>query len=162
MKKKSPNFAPMQAYTWFYSLVTPLTASQEAALRADFAAFTQQWQSHGTPVDGLIQVKYKRFIIAQANPTDSRPSGCSIDSLKRGIEQILVRHQLPWLDAAYVFFRKDTDEIEAVHFREIATLVQSGTLKADTTVFDHSLSQSDDLSKWEVPLKQTWLKRHIN
>ncbi|MEM7371738.1 MAG: hypothetical protein AAF587_24190 [Bacteroidota bacterium] len=162
MQKKSLNFADMQAYTWFYSLATPLTASEEAALTADFAAFTQQWQSHGTPVNGLIQVKYKRFVIAQANPTTSRPSGCSIDSLKRGIEQILSQHQLPWLDAAYVFFRKDTDEIEAVHFKEIASLVQTGVLKAETTVFDHSLSHSDDLDKWEVPLKQTWIKRHLN
>ena len=162
MKKKSHNFAAMQAYTWFYSLATTLTDSQEAALLADFSAFTRQWQSHGTPVEGLIQVKYKRFVIAQANPADSRPSGCSIDSLKRGIEHILTQHQLPWLDAAYVFFRKDTDDIQAVHFREITSLVQSGALKAETTVFDHSLSQSDDLSKWEVPLKQTWLKRHLN
>lgn len=152
----------MQAYTWFYSLTQSLTAAQVAALEADFAAFAQQWNSHGTPVDGLIQVKYKRFVIAQANPIVARPSGCSIDSLKHGIEQILMKHQFSWLDAAYVFFRKDAEDIQAVHFRDIPTLVQEGVLQEETMVFDHSLSHSDDLNKWEVPLKQTWLKRHLN
>jgi hypothetical protein len=152
----------MQAYTWFFSLSTPLSAEQEVALQADFANFANQWKSHGTPVEGLIQVKHKRFVIAQSNPVDSRPSGCSIDSLKRGIEQILRTHQLPQLDSSQVFYRDEAGEIQFTDFRSIPELVAQGKLQGDTLIFDHSLSQSDDLSKWEVPLAQSWLRRYLS
>ncbi|MEM7655286.1 MAG: hypothetical protein AAF399_04090 [Bacteroidota bacterium] len=152
----------MQSYTWFFSLANPLTEAQEAALLGDFQSFTDQWKSHGTPVTGLIQVRHKRFVIAQANPTEARPSGCSIDSLRRGIEQILGQHQLPYLDPSQVSFRSGTGEIETVDFRQIPALVSEGRLQASTPVFDHSLSHTDDLSKWEVPMHTTWLSRYLS
>ncbi|RMG74683.1 MAG: hypothetical protein D6722_02145 [Bacteroidetes bacterium] len=151
----------MQQYTWFFTLPAPLTADQSEALSRDFAAFTAQWKSHGTPVEGLIEIRHHRFIIAQADPTQARPSGCSIDSLKRGVAQILQQHGLSWLDAGYVCYRDAEGHIQTLHFSALEAAVQSGELGPDTLIFDHTLDQTDDLSKWEVPLKQTWLKRYL-
>ena len=151
----------MQQYTWFFTLPAPLTATAREALSRDFAAFTAQWKSHGTPVQGLIEIRYDRFVVAQANPDDARPSGCSIDSLKRGIAHILERHGMQWLDAGYVAYRDAAGHVQLTHFSQLDALVAGGTLRADTIVFDHSLGQSDDLTQWEVPLKQTWLKRYL-
>lgn len=151
----------MQQYTWFFTLPAPLTAPQRDALSADFAAFTAQWKTHGQPVRGLIEIRYDRFVIAQADPAEARPSGCSIDSLKRGIAQTLQQHGLSWLDAGYICYRQASGQIETVHFSALEDLVARGALTADTLVFDHSLDQSDDLTQWEVPLKQTWLKRYL-
>ncbi|MFK7925269.1 MAG: hypothetical protein AB8H47_25160 [Bacteroidia bacterium] len=150
----------MQSYTWFYSLADALSPEKEQALAADFEYFLAQWKSHGTPVEGLIKIQYGRFVIVQSNPEDSRPSGCSIDSLKKSVSAIIDKHGLSVLDASYVYYRSGT-EIQATHFKELPKLATEGTLEADTIVFDHSLSQSDDLSKWELPLKQTWLKRYL-
>ncbi|MEO0898187.1 MAG: hypothetical protein AAFY71_17380 [Bacteroidota bacterium] len=152
----------MQEYTWFFSLKNELKLEQKEALEKDFATFTAQWQTHGTPVDGLVSIKYDRFIIAQASPTVARPSGCSIDSLKRGITQILQHHQLKTLDNGYVFYRNEEGQIDEVHFRELPQYVDGGRLTASTIVLDHSLSQTDDLGKWEMPLQATWLKRFLN
>lgn len=151
----------MQRYTWFFTLTEALDSATEQALAADFAQFAAQWKSHGTPVDGLIRIKHSRFIIAQSNPGDDRPSGCSIDSLKRGISQILHHHKLPTLDNAYVSYQAADGKVAVVHFQQIPALVTDGTLRADTLVFDHTLSQSDDLNKWEVSLKDTWLARFL-
>ncbi|MEM6344488.1 MAG: hypothetical protein AAF927_11435 [Bacteroidota bacterium] len=150
----------MQSYTWFYSLANALSLEEEQALAADFEHFLAQWKSHGTPVEGLIKIRYGRFIIVQSNPAEARPSGCSIDSLKKSVGTILDKHGLKVLDASYVYYRSGT-EINAVHFRELNQLAADGRLEAETIVFDHSLAQSDDLSKWELPLKQTWLKRYL-
>ncbi len=152
----------MQSYTWFFSLKHELTPGQKEALQKDFDAFTAQWKTHRQPVDGLIQIKYDRFIIAQSNPGENRPSGCSIDSLRRGIEQILQSHQLKTLDNGYIFYKNETGEVEEVHFKELSQYVKGGRIKADTLVFDHSLDQTDDLGKWEMPLRATWLKRYLN
>jgi len=150
----------MQSYTWFYSLADALSPEKEAVLAADFEHFLARWKSHGTPVEGLIKIRHGRFVIVQSNPADARPSGCSIDSLKKSVSAILDKHGLKVLDASYVYYRSGT-EIKAVHFGKLNALAADGTLEADTIVFDHSLSQSDDLSKWELPLKQTWLKRYL-
>ena len=151
----------MQSYTWFFSLAQPVAEERQTQLQADFDRFTAQWQSHGTPVQGLITLRYGRFVVIQANPEVARPSGCSIDSLKRGVESILNHHQLAWLDPAWIFYRQGEDQIESVRFTQIPELIQAGTLNADSIVFDHSLNQSDGLSRWELPLQETWLRRYL-
>lgn len=151
----------MQQFTWFFSLKEPLSPEMKEALSGSFAAFLNQWKSHGTPVDGMIDIRHDQFVIVQADPEVERPSGCSIDSLKRSVSTILTHHQLEWLEAGYVFFRNSAGDVQSVHFREIPSLVENGVLTEDTIVFDNSLAQSDDLSRWELPLKQTWLKRYL-
>lgn len=151
----------MQLYTWFFPLAQPVGEAQKALLQADLDGFAAQWESHGTPVEGLITLRYDRFVVIQANPGDSRPSGCSIDSLKRGVEAILNGHQLQWLDPAWVFYREGTDQIQAVKFNQIPALLEEGKISPETIVFDNTLNQSDDLSRWEVPLQDTWLRRYL-
>ena len=151
----------MQSYTWFFSLENALTAEQEAQLQADFKQFTDQWQSHGTPVDGLIRIRYNRFVIVQANPAEARPSGCSIDSLRRGVEQILAQRGYRHMEPMWVFFRDTEGEIQRAHFQQMGSLLAEGKISAQTPVFDHSLSHSDDLNLWERPLAETWMKRFL-
>lgn len=151
----------MTKYTWFYSFGQSLTDEQISALEADFQAFLDQWKTHGAPVNANIQIRYARFVIIQADPSDSRPSGCSIDSMRRTVEQILINHGIAWLDNAHVYFRDENGEIRSPHFNELPALAASGKLKAETPVFDHSLSSTDDLNKWEVHLAETWLRRYL-
>ncbi len=152
----------MTKYTWFYSFAQALSVDQIIALEADFEAFLSQWKTHGTPVQGMIQIRYARFVIIQADPREGRPSGCSIDSMRHAVEQILTAHGLSWLDNSHVFIADEEDEILALNFRDLPALAAAGKLKADTLVFDHTLSQTDDLSKWEMPLADTWLRRYLS
>ena len=150
----------MQRYTWIYSLSQPIDDAQTAYLQQAFGAFLGKWNSHGSPIAGEITLAYERFVIIQANPGEDRPSGCSIDSLKRTVEGILQQKGLSWVEASEVFY-KVGEEIRSIDFRELASKIQQGILGPETIVFDHTLSQSDDLSKWEVPLKDTWMKRFL-
>lgn len=151
----------MQAYTWIYSLEHEISAETLSALQAAFDAFLRQWKSHGVPVDGMIQLRHHRFVIIQSDPADDRPSGCSIDSLKRAIGQILEQHHLKVQDAAYVQYRDAEGQVQSVHFQQLPSLVKEGKVGPQTMFFDHSLGQSDDLSKWEMPMQETWLKRFL-
>ena len=151
----------MQKYTWFFSLKESLTTEAEAKLAQTFEEFLAQWKSHGTPVNGNIEIKYSRFVIVQADPNDDRPSGCSIDNLKRSVGGILQHFSLETVDHAYVWYRDQEQTIQSTHFSKLAKLVESGDLQADTPIFDHTLSNSDDLSKWEVSLQDSWLKRFL-
>ena len=67
----------------------------------------------------------------------------------------------PFLDASTIFYRDAEGQIQQVHFSKIKALVEQGVVHAATIVFDHSLGQSDDLSQWELPMEQTWMRRHL-
>lgn len=151
----------MQTYTWIFSLTESVDDVVASDLARDFEAFQAQWKSHGTPVTGLITLHHQRFVIIQSKEEESRPSGCSIDSLRRGVTGILQHHNLAWLEGGEVFYRDASGEIQMVHFQKIAGLVAEGILSPETIVFDHSLSNSDDLSLWEVPMNNTWMKRFL-
>ena len=151
----------MQTYTWIYSLVREIPDEQLTVLIRDFEEFLNQWKSHGVPVDGMIQIKRRQFVIIQSNPGDNRPSGCSIDSLKKSVEHILKNRGLDWLENGYVSYLADDNQIEHVHFSKIKERVENEQLKGDTLILDNTLSQTDDLNKWEVPMKESWLKRYL-
>lgn len=151
----------MQRYTWIYSLQEELGPEMETQLANDFQLFLSTWDSHKAPVVGTIQIKYSRFIVIQADPNDTRPSGCSIDNLKRTVQRILDTHQLVVMDAGHIFFRNERGEIENVHFKEIDLYVDQGVLRPSSIVFDHSLDNSDDLLSWEVTMEQTWMRKYL-
>lgn len=151
----------MQQYTWIYSLSETLSSAQNEHLSAQFEAFAKNWKSHGTPVEGTISLHYQRFIIVQADMQTERPSGCSIDSMRKTVENVLKEAGLFYTDAAQIYYRNAANEIASVHFKDIPALISKGELNENTIVFDNTLSASDDLSKWEVPLAQTWLKRFL-
>lgn len=151
----------MQQYTWIYSLSEVLSAAQNETLNARFQAFVQNWKSHGTPIKGSIAIHYQRFVIVQSDKEEERPSGCSIDSMRKSVESILGEFGLSYTDASLIYYRNQANEIVSTHFKNIPNLIASSELNGNTVVFDNTLSSSDDLSKWEVELAQTWLKRYL-
>ncbi len=151
----------MQQYTWIYTLAEPVDKAKRQDLEKAFEMFLNKWQSHGRSVAGRIWIPYNRFVFIQANSGEDRPSGCSIDSLKHSVADILKHYHLPWLEAAYISYKDEGGNIHSIHFNEIEELIEQGKIHSDTIVFDHSLSNSDDLDRWEVPLSQTWMKRYL-
>ena len=151
----------MQQYTWIYSLNDTLSAVQNEALTAQFQAFSQNWKSHGTPVEGTVNIHYQRFVIVQADMRSERPSGCSIDSMRKTVENVLKEQGFFYTDASQIHYRNAGNEIAFVSFREVVNLLANEEMNENTVIFDNTLSNSDDLNKWEVPLAQTWLKRFL-
>ena len=151
----------MQLYTWIFSLAESLSDDQKAQLEQRFASYLTKWNSHGRPLKALILVRHHRFVIVQADPTENRPSGCSIDSLKRAVTQILEAEGLKSVDASRIHYKGRSGEIFSLDFRDLPKAIQAGELTGESLVFDHSLGQSDDLSRWEVSLQDSWMKRFL-
>lgn len=151
----------MQQYTWFYTFAQPISTETALLLESDFRAFLAKWQSHGTPIAGDIYLKYGQFVVVQSSNEANRPSGCSIDGMKRAVETLLQKYGIACVDAAHIAYRNTAEEIEIVHFQEMGKRIAAQQVDAHTLVFDHSLNDSDDLSKWEQPLAQTWMRRWL-
>lgn len=146
-------------HTWIFQLEKPFTAAQQPALAQGLNEFLQRWKAHGHPVKGAAELRHQRFFILQAE--EGTTSGCSIDSMTREMEQILSAQGLALLEPAFILYRQADGGMGQVHFRDVRTAIASGQLTADTVVYDTSMGQSSDLARFEVPLSQSWLGRHL-
>lgn len=146
-------------HTWVYQLKSALTEAQKSAISNGLTELVQDWKAHGTPVPGRFEIRHDRFVIVQAEPGST--SGCSIDSMTRGVTELLHSQGCELMERNFVFFREADGDIAFIDFREAPAAIASGRLTADTIVFDASLNGGTELSAWEVPLSQTWLARHL-
>lgn len=151
----------MQQRTWFYTLTEKLSDDRAHELMAAVDNFLGQWKSHGTPVAGTAALHYGQFLVLQAAPDGEMPSGCSRDSLNRGVSAVLQQHGLSYFDAGVIGWKQADGNLALMDFRSIKSLITSGQLTDNTIVLDNTLSNTDDLTKWEVLLKDTWMKKYL-
>ncbi len=151
----------MKKDTWIYALSKEISKEEEEILLTKFHLFLNQWKSHGTPVTGEIMIRDKRIILIQSDSSEEKPSGCSIDNMKRSIESILKSMEIGWEEPSVIFFRKENSEIGAVDFRELGIQIKNGSINAETIVMDFTLNNTDNPENLEMPLSQTWMRRFL-
>lgn len=149
----------MMQHTWVFQLSRSLTDADKPHLQAELDAFLVQWKSHGSPVPGTAEILFNRFIVIQAVPGTT--SGCSIDAMTKGVEQILAGIQVQILGADTVFYLDEAGQLQHLNFRELDAACREGRLKADSVVFDSSLGQKGDIRLWQVKLRDTWMARYL-
>ena len=125
----------------------------------DLVVLMQEWKAHGAPVPGEAEIHYDRFILVKAVPGTA--SGCSIDSMNHGVDEILAKNGAELLPNNYIFFRNDRGILDYVDFREVRGAIANGDLKPETTVYDSTMGQSNDPNRWEVRLEDSWLSRFL-
>lgn len=146
-------------HVWIFQLALAPSDATKAAILHELDAFMAVWKAHGSPVPGKAEIKHDRFVVVVAEP--GHASGCSIDSMTKGVNDILSKQGIAVLGPENVFFRENDGNLAHVDFKEIRGAVQSGRLHADTIVFDSTMGQSNDLTRWEVPLHTTWMARFV-
>jgi hypothetical protein len=146
-------------HVWIFQLGTAPAQAARAQLLQELDAFIAVWKAHGSPVPGTAELRHDRFIIVQAEPDHA--SGCSIDSMTKGVNEILAKHGLEVLGADRILYRAADGSIQNMDFKDAKAAIAAGTLKPDTIIFDSTLGNSSDLSRWEVPLEKTWMVRFL-
>jgi hypothetical protein len=146
-------------HVWIFQLGSAPAESVKAELLKELDAFIAVWKAHGSPVPGLAELRHDRFVIVQAEPDHA--SGCSIDSMTKGVHEILAQHGLEVLGAERIFYRAGDGSIQNMDFKDVKGAIGSGVLKPNTLVFDSTLGNSSDLNRWEVALEKTWMVRFL-
>ncbi len=144
--------------TWIFQLLEPLSLAQVEKINTETATFLNSWKAHGTPVPGSAEIRYNRFVVLKSQ--EGTASGCSIDAMTREVGRILNEAGAKSAESGLIFYR-DGGEIKTVDFREVEKLIAGGMLHADTIIFENTLGHTNDLSRWELPLKETWLARFL-
>ena len=79
---------PDNARVWVYQANRPLTEGDVKTIEEALKTALGQWDAHGQPLLASAQVVENRFIVVGVDEGYTLPSGCSIDSSARTVQEI--------------------------------------------------------------------------
>ncbi len=143
----------METKAWVFVAAEDLSESQITELEVLLKGFVLNWKTHGQPVDGRFEIRYDRFIIMCAQGV----SGCSIDSMFAGVNELLIEVGSKLTDNTKVFYRTEEEIIE-LEREEFKKLVIDGEVGDDTIVFNNTVQTLAEIEsgKWELPFSESW------
>lgn len=142
---------------WIYQASRLFMMSEALQIEEMLENFVKTWNSHGTPVKGYANLFYGQFIVLMADETATGVSGCSTDSSVRLIKDIEQRFGVPMFDRLNLAFMVK-EKVQMVPMAQVPYALENGFLDADSLYFNNTVLTKDDLvSKWIVPLKESWL-----
>lgn len=152
---------PAHARVWVYKSAKPLTPQQRLTILERGAAFTAGWAAHGTGLDACVDVLHDHFVVIAVDEQQAMASGCSIDKSVRLVQELERDLSLNLTDRMVVLFDRD-GSVAVCRASEVAELLGTGILKADTMVFDDLVANVGDLrSRFRARLDSTWMSRYI-
>jgi len=150
---------PGTARVWIHPTATPLSTSTQTAFREQLDAFVDTWTSHQQAVRGASVVLYDRFVLLAGILEDgTTPSGCAIDEASRAIDNVADALNVDWVPSLYVMYRADDGSVVSVPRQTFQERVDTGTVTADTPVFDPSVTtlRAVRAGSFKQPAGESW------
>jgi hypothetical protein len=123
--------------------------------------FTENWQSHGSPVKGYGNLFFGQFVVLMADERATGVSGCSTDSSVRLIKQIEELFKVNMFDRTTLAFLVK-EKIQMLPMAQLQYAIDNGFITPDTTYFNNLVQTKEELeNNWLVPVKNSWLARKI-
>jgi hypothetical protein len=153
------NTLPDQAKVWLYQCSRPLQKAEITAIRNVAEEFLSDWESHGIPVEGAIDVVKDHFIRIAAFTDEPSMCGRAQDAQVNFVKEIELKLSLVLTDRLELAFDIG-NVINIIQMNAIETNISEGTITAETVFFDNLVSsKAEFLNSWSVPASASWLDR---
>lgn len=155
------NFSDLPDSTriWIYGAERKLSDEETSLLEKRMTAFLKQWAAHKRELRTGWRLEYQQFVIIAVDESMMAASGCSIDSLVRNLANLEHEIDCQIVGTAHlVFFRNESNEIEAITRPEFKERVTEGIVDENTVVFNNIISTLGELRdrKWETAMRSSW------
>ena len=158
--KSHNDFSPLTK-VWIYQSDREFTAEQLITFSELSETFFQNWESHGKPVNGTIQVFHNRFIVFFIDEQDEQACGRCVDASVRFAKELESELKISLLDRMQVAYKKD-NKIFSCPISEFKKLIEAGTVNENTIVFNNTiLTIAEFKTKWVIPLKDSWHSKFL-
>lgn len=154
------NLAP-QSRIWIYQSNKEFSAAQVLTFEELKNVFLQNWESHGSSVNGKMEIVHNRFIVVAINEADEKSCGRSVDASIRFIKELEQELDLTLLNRMLVAYKKN-EKIFSCSIGEFEAMAKTGEVDKNTIVFNntvHSLAEFE--SSWESTVEKSWHKQLI-
>jgi len=149
----------MQNY-WIFQYTEPVLASILPELEKGVTSILSQWKAHGTPLDSEWRLIENQILFIRLQEDSEGASGCSIDSLRKQMNQLHQNLNLEEAGAGQVFFKTENG-LNSVAWNQIEAALSTGVLHPNSLIAD---TTTDNLALPEQlfrPLGQTWIKKYL-
>ncbi len=157
---------PDNARVWVYQANRPLSDADVVVIQEALQPALSQWAAHGQPLLASAQVLENRFVVVGVDEGYNLPSGCSIDSSVRTLQEI--SRQVSDSGEPVDFFDRSAaiqavdGSVQTISLPLVKVAVQDGVLTEETTVFNTLVkTKAEFLSDWHVRAADSWLKRYF-
>ena len=152
----SINDFPSNSHVWVYQSNRLLTNDEVAKIKELAEVFVDQWESHGSPVKGMIEVRDNAFIIVVADDQGNTMCGRAKDSSVRLIKEFEEVLGIPFLDRMNTVW-KENNQLVFGHMNVFRSKASKGEVTTNTIVYNNTITTKEDLdNNWEVAAKESW------
>ncbi len=146
---------------WIYQSNRMFSLSEALQIEELLKSFADGWLAHGAPVKGFANLFFGQFIVIMADESQTMVSGCSTDSSVRVIKDIEQLFGVDLFNRQLLAF-VDKERIQILPLQQLTYALQNKFIQPDTLYFNNTvLNKKDFMSKWLIPLKESWLKSRI-
>src|SRR5688572_7588731 len=146
---------------WTFVISKPLNTEQLASLKSAGKEFVAGWTAHDVQLTGSFDVYKDRIVVVTVNEDAQAASGCSIDKLTRFIKETEQQLQIQLMNRLLVAYNDSEGNIHVNSASEIKEKLSKGEITSETTVYNTSVANQEELKNWIQPLKATWLNKFL-
>jgi hypothetical protein len=148
---------PDSARVWVFGSDRPLSEEATDSLLKEVEAYLSEWKAHGEPLTVGYEWRFGRLLVVGVDQRTAGASGCSIDGLFRVLQGLESGVGARLVGGGRVFYRDGHGEVQSVERHELKPLLESGEIRADSVVFDTSLTDLGSLREgFERPARKSW------
>jgi hypothetical protein len=146
---------------WIYQANRFFTDEEKAAIEQEIEEFVDKWASHNRQLKAYGNVFHHKFICLMVDETQAGASGCSIDSSVHFIQYLEKKYGVDLFDRLNYSYLVGK-EIKTVPHEQFSEAYANGEIGDETLMFDNLVrTKKDFISRWTVPLSESWFKRMI-
>jgi len=153
------NTLPDQAKVWMYQSSKPLQESEITTIRNFAEEFLSNWESHGIPVEGAIDIVKDHFIRIAAFTNEPSMCGRAQDAQVNFVKDIELKLNLVLTDRLELAFEIQ-NVVKIIQMSSVETNISERTIMAETVFFNNLVSSKSEFRNgWSVPASKSWLDR---
>jgi len=155
------NTLPDQAKVWLYQSKKPLQEAEITMIRNSSGVFLSNWESHGIPVEGAIDVVKDHFIRIAAFTDEPSMCGRAQDAQVNFVKDIELKLNLVLTDRLELAFVIG-NVVKIVQMSAVETKISEGTIMPETVFFNNLVSSKREFrNSWSVPASKSWLSQYF-
>ena len=155
------NKMPEEARVWVYQADRKLLPEEIVWLEKVARIFCEQWAAHGNDLVSSFKISFEQFLVLAVDEKTSLPSGCSIDSSVRLINEAQAKLSVNFFDRMKVAFIEE-DRVFLEQFQDVKSKIKSGEISRGTTTFNNLVTTIRELEEsWQLPAGESWLKKYF-
>lgn len=152
---------PDAARIWVYQANRSLTDGEVKTIEEALQLALGQWAAHGQPLLASARVMENRFVVIGVDEGYSVPSGCSIDSSVRTLQNIGYQVGIDFFDRSAAI-RLANGAVQTYTLPTLKAAVTNGLITPDTIVFNTLVNtKAEFLANWQIKAIDSWLKRYF-